>query len=112
VIYDTDPTQPIGTWKEGWEAAKERAGIDALRFHDLRHSGCTRLLDAGIPHPIVAQIMGWSVSTAIRMLKVYGHISLGTIQRAIEQRERFMQESSDRPQNRPQFQPSEPTTIQ
>ena len=26
VAYDTDPTRPIGDWKEAWEKAKERAG--------------------------------------------------------------------------------------
>jgi integrase len=61
-------------------------------MHDLRHTGCTRLLDAGVSHPVVAEIMGWSTSTAIRMIKeVYGHISLPTRQRAMEQVEAFMQ---------------------
>src|SRR5262249_36812935 len=33
-VYDTDPTKPIGRWKEAWEAAKIRAGVKC-RFHDL-----------------------------------------------------------------------------
>jgi integrase len=87
VIYDTDPTRPIGDWKEAWEKAKERAGTilftkaecdqsEALkcRFHDLRHTAVTRLLEAGIPYPVVGSIMGWSAATAIRMAKRYGHI--------------------------------------
>ena len=37
-VYDTDPTKPIGRWKEAWEAAKIRAGVEC-RFHDLRHTG-------------------------------------------------------------------------
>ena len=73
VIYDTDPTRPIGDWKEAWEAAKKRSGV-ACRFHDLRHSGCTLMLEAGVPYPVVATIMGWSAATAIRMTKRYGHI--------------------------------------
>ena len=73
IIYEKDPTRPIGHWKEAWEAAKRRAGVNC-RFHDLRHSGCTRMLEAGIPYPIVASIMGWSAATAIRMAKRYGHI--------------------------------------
>lgn len=83
-VYGTDPMQPISTWKESWEGAKLRAGVEC-RFHDLRHTGCSRLLDAGVSHPIVAEIMGWSASTAIRMIKeVYGHIGLGAKQRAME----------------------------
>jgi integrase len=87
VVYDTDPTRPIGNWKEAWEKAKARAGailagnaerLDSVplpcRFHDLRHTAVTRLLEAGIPYPVVASIMGWSAATAIRMAKRYGHI--------------------------------------
>ncbi len=87
VIYDTDPTRPIGDWKDAWEKAKKRAGgiltgktedkePESLqcRFHDLRHTAVTRLLEAGIPYPVVASMMGWSAATAIRMAKRYGHI--------------------------------------
>jgi integrase len=94
VAYSMDPNRPIGTWKEAWEAAKRRSGVDC-RFHDLRHTACTRLLDAGVSHPVVAEIMGWSTSTAIRMIKeVYGHINLATKQRAIEQGEQFIASQS------------------
>ena len=67
VIYDADPTRPIGDWKEAWEKAKERAGAILsgkeedqeskplkCRFHDLRHSAVIRLLEAGTPYPVVA----------------------------------------------------------
>jgi len=86
VVYDTDPSRPIGNWKEAWEKAKERAGEILgghaekeesslrCRFHDLRHTAVTRLLEAGTPYPVVASIMGWSAATAIRMAKRYGHI--------------------------------------
>jgi integrase len=45
-----------------------------LRYHDLRHSAATKLLEAGVLFAVVAQILGWSVSTAITMAKRYGHI--------------------------------------
>ena len=73
VIYESDPTKPIGRWKEAWESAKVRAGV-SCRFHDLRHTGCTRMLEAGIPFSVVATIMGWSPSTTVRMSRRYGHI--------------------------------------
>jgi integrase len=72
-VYDQDPARPIGDWKEAWEKAKERAGV-SCRFHDLRHTGCTRMLEGGVPFPVVAEVMGWSASTAIRMAERYGHI--------------------------------------
>jgi integrase len=73
VVYDSDPTRPIGRWKEAWESAKVSAGV-ACRFHDLRHTGCTRMLEAGVPFSVVATIMGWSPSTTVRMSRRYGHI--------------------------------------
>ena len=73
VAYDVDPTQPIGDWKEAWEAAKIRARI-SCRFHDLRHTGCTRMLEKGMPLSVVADIMGWSASTMAKMAERYGHI--------------------------------------
>jgi integrase len=73
VVYESDPTRPIGRWKEAWESAKIRAGV-SCRFHDLRHTGCTRMLEAGVPFSVVATIMGWSPSTTVRMSRRYGHI--------------------------------------
>jgi integrase len=114
IVYGTDPMQPIGTWKEAWEGAKRRAGVEC-RFHDLRHTACTRILDAGVSHPVVAEIMGWSAGTAIRMIKeVYGHINLATRQRAMEQVEAFMQtqNSSGWAQKSAQSEGEEISTIQ
>lgn len=48
LVYESEPTKPIGRWKEAWESAKIRAGV-RCRFHDLRHTGCTRMLEAGVP---------------------------------------------------------------
>lgn len=81
--YDTDPSKPIGRWKEAWEGAKKRAGVEC-RFHDLRHTGCTRMLEAGVPFPVLAMIMGWSPATTVRMAKRYGHIGQSALRRAVE----------------------------
>jgi integrase len=81
--YKTDPTKPIGRWKEAWEAARTRAGVHC-RFHDLRHTGCTRMLEAGAPFPLVARIMGWSTATTVRMAKRYGHIGHEALRSAVE----------------------------
>ncbi len=81
--YDTDPSKPIGRWKEAWEAARTRAGVQC-RFHDLRHTGCTRMLEAGAPFPLIARIMGWSTATTVRMAKRYGHIGHAALRSAVE----------------------------
>lgn len=95
VAYGTDPTRPLGDWKEAWEGARKRAGRalqpqlpspPALqcRFHDLRHTGCTRMLEAGVPFAVVSDVMGWSASTAIRMARRYGHIGHTARREAID----------------------------
>jgi integrase len=81
--YHTDPTRPIGRWKEAWEAAKIRAKV-ACRFHDLRHTGCTRMLEAGVTFSVLAMVMGWSPATTVRMAKRYGHIGQKALRIAVE----------------------------
>jgi hypothetical protein len=76
-FYATDPSKPMGDWKEAWEGVRERAQVKC-RFHDLRHTACTRMLEAGVPFSVIATIMGWSPSTTIRMAKRYGHIGCGS----------------------------------
>jgi integrase len=105
-VYGIDPTKPINDWKEAWEGAKRRAGTILLlaepqdkkavrvterkflplhcRFHDLRHTACTRLLEGGAPYHVVSTIMGWSAATAIRMAKRYGHIGQKAVREAME----------------------------
>lgn len=81
-VYGTDPTAPIGDWKEAWEAARKRAAV-ACRFHDLRHTACTRMLESGTPLSVVATIMGWSPSTTVRMSRRYGHIGQAAQREAV-----------------------------
>jgi integrase len=80
--YAINLAKPMGTLKEGWEIARKRSGIQC-RFHDLRHTACTRLLEGGVPFAILAQIMGWSASATITMAKRYGHIGDSSLRRAM-----------------------------
>lgn len=72
-LFDTDPSKPLTSWKTAWTTARQAAGVQC-RFHDLRHSVVTRLLERGQPFAVVASLMGWSPATALRMVRVYGHI--------------------------------------
>ena len=71
-VFDTDPTKPIGSWKVAWTTAREASGV-SCRWHDLRHTTVTRLLERGVPFAVVATIMGWSPGTTVRMAKRYSH---------------------------------------
>jgi len=69
-----DPERSISNWRTAWRRACREADLTGLRFHDLRHTAATKLLEEGTPIAIVAHILGWSASTAVRMAKRYGHI--------------------------------------
>jgi integrase len=44
--------------RRSWYALRERAGLPNVRFHDLRHSCVTLLLDLDVPSHIVMRIVG------------------------------------------------------
>jgi integrase len=69
-----DPAKPISNWRTAWRNACKDANLEGLGFHSMRHSAATKLLENGVPFAVVAQILGWSASTAVRMAKRYGHI--------------------------------------
>lgn len=65
-----DATRPVTSLKTAWETVKADAGVDC-RLHDLRHSFCTKLAEAGVPEATMLDMMG-HVSAA--MLRRYSHI--------------------------------------
>ncbi|MCC6856581.1 MAG: site-specific integrase [Microbacteriaceae bacterium] len=54
-----------------WERLKTRAGVEALRFHDLRHEAVSRFFEFGLSVPEVALISGHRDT---RMLLRYTHL--------------------------------------
>ena len=54
------------------------------RFHDLRHTAVSRMLNAGVPIAKVAKIAGWSTATMVRMAARYGHFTLNELRDAVD----------------------------
>jgi integrase len=81
-VFNVDPETPIGSWKEAWESVKRRTEVE-VRFHDLRHTCVTRMLEGGVPLSVVASILGWSPATTARMAKRYGHIGQPAMRQAM-----------------------------
>ena len=54
-----------------WERTNRRAGIDDLRFHDLRHEAISRFFELGLNLPEVALISG---HRSPAMLMLYTHV--------------------------------------
>ncbi len=80
--HSCDPEKQLGSLKEAWESAKTKSNVKC-RFHDLRHSACTRLVERGVPLPVIASLLGWSAGTTVRMARRYGHISEDAQRRAV-----------------------------
>ena len=58
-------------YHSAWQAAVRRAGIQNLRFHDLRHEAVSRFVEAGLGDQEVAAISGHK---SMQMLKRYTHL--------------------------------------
>jgi integrase len=56
----------IRSFVGAWRACVKAAKLPGWRFHDLRHVAVTRLLNAGTPAQVVAQVAGWTSTAMIR----------------------------------------------
>ena len=54
-----------------WSIALERAGIEDLKFHDLRHEATSRFVEAGLSDQEVSSITGHK---SMQMLRRYTHL--------------------------------------
>jgi integrase len=61
-----------GTLEQAWRRLLARSNVKALRFHDLRHEGVSRLFERGLNMIEVSSISGHK---ELRMLKRYTHLS-------------------------------------
>lgn len=53
--------------KKCFKTVCKLAGVENLRFHDLRHTGATRMVAAGVPLPVVKQILNHAnIQTTMR----------------------------------------------
>lgn len=55
-----------------WNSALKRAGIEDLRFHDLRHTWASWLVQSGVPLSALQEMGGWE---SIEMVRRYAHLA-------------------------------------
>ncbi|MBB4919095.1 tyrosine-type recombinase/integrase [Streptosporangium saharense] len=60
--------------RRSWGAIREAAGLGEMRFHDLRHTCVTLLLNLGVPPQTVRDIVGHSDIEVT--MTIYAHVSL------------------------------------
>jgi len=59
-VFGNEVGEPIKSVKTAWGSTLRRAGIDDLRFHDLRHEAASRWLEGGVPIHHVQALLGHS----------------------------------------------------
>lgn len=73
--------KPLADIKNAFTSALKKAGIEDMRFHDIRHTAGTRMADAGVPITAVSDILGHAdVRTTMR----YAHATDESRRRAVK----------------------------
>jgi integrase len=80
--------QPLRIVKRSWKTALKNAGIRHVRFHDLRHTFNTRLMEAGVLQEIRMALMGHSTGSKIHA--TYTHIEFPAKREAIRKLEQWV----------------------
>ncbi len=80
--------EPVRIIKRSWKTALKNAGIRHVRFHDLRHTFNTRLMEAGVLQEIRMALMGHSAGSKVHA--TYTHIELPAKREAIRKLEAWV----------------------
>lgn len=91
--------RPLHKIKTAWKTAIRRAGIRSFRFHDLRHTFNTRLMEAGIMPDVRKALMGHSSGEDVHA--IYTHVELPMKRDAIRKLEAWIavQRMNQEPRN-------------
>lgn len=77
------------TKKKTITGIRAKAGLpDTVKFHHLRHTASTRIMELGAPDEIRDRIFGWGKKKNIRYR--YSHATLDTMRRYLEEHEELM----------------------
>lgn len=76
-----DPTRPQRYWDTAWASLTQAVGHTGFRFHDLRHTFISHMVERGISLGVIQAIVG---HISARMLRHYTHVSSGAARKAVE----------------------------
>jgi integrase len=68
--YEGNQVKQVST--RAWYKALKRAGIEAFRFHDLRHTWASWHVQNGTPLHVLQELGGWETSSMVRR---YAHFA-------------------------------------
>jgi len=81
VFFNPETMKPYVDMKKGFKAACRRASIKGMRFHDLRHTFATRLVERGVDLITVKELLGHST---VRITERYTHPNQDRKRAAVE----------------------------
>ena len=70
----------VKSLRNGFEHAAEKAKLDDLRIHDLRHTAASWLVTDGVPLEVVKELLGHS---SITMTEHYAHLAPHRVREAV-----------------------------
>jgi integrase len=77
----TNEGRPLSWIRKGWLGGLKRAKLRHFRFHDLRHTFNTRLMEAGVIQDVRMALMGHSSGSEVH--SIYTHVELPVKRQAI-----------------------------
>ena len=92
-----DPTRPMKSWRTAWRNLTKAAGLNGLRFHDLRHQAITELGESGLSDQTIMSIAG---HVSREMLDHYSHIRLEAKRRALKALQTPLTDAAPQPAER------------
>lgn len=94
--------------KTAWKTALKNSGVRHIRFHDLRHTFNTRLMEAGVLQEIRMALMGHSSGKSVHA--TYTHIELPAKRKAILKLESWVNQQLQAQQTKEQTDASTEST--
>jgi len=82
--------EPVRIVKRSWKTALKNANLRPVRFHDLRHTFNTRLMEAGVLQEVRMALMGHSPGSKVHA--TYTHIELPVKREAIGKLEQWVKD--------------------
>jgi len=90
LVFTTSTDRPISqrNLTRHFHAALANAGLKKIRFHDLRHTAATLLLQAKVHPKVVQEMLGHS--TIVLTLDTYSHVIPGIQEEAASEMDRIL----------------------
>lgn len=81
LLPNPETKEPFVDIKRAWDSARKAAGLSGVRIHDLRHSACSFMINAGIDLYAVGRIVGHADHQSTMR---YSHLANDTLLAAVE----------------------------